>query len=286
MTRHLHALFAIVVAATCAILSQAPANADAGPVGVARATGYYLALGDSLAAGYQPNQGIDLTGGYVGGVATAIRTTSPKTTLVNLACSGERSVTLVLGGDYCSYAGSQLDAALSFLHRHGQMTRQITIDIGANDVQRCVARDTGQIDTACIAQGMADVAQYLPEALAQLRTAAPNATILVLNYYNPFLAAYLLGPAGQGLVAQSMALQSALNNIIARAATTHGAQVVDIAGAFASTDQTPTAVPGLGTVPRNVAMICTLTWMCSLVDIHANDAGYALMAATTAATIP
>ena len=35
--------------------------------------GWYLALGDSLAAGYQPGQGDDPTGGYVGGVLDAVR---------------------------------------------------------------------------------------------------------------------------------------------------------------------------------------------------------------------
>lgn len=286
MTRFLRATSALVAAAACAILGQSPATADPGPVGVERATGYYVALGDSLGAGYQPGQGVDLTGGYVGGVADAIRTTSPKTRLVNLSCSGERATTLVLGGPYCSYAGSQLDAALAFLHRHGGLTRQVSIDIGANDVQRCVSRTSGQVDTDCVAAGLADVARYLPQVLAQLRSAAPNASILVLNYYNPFLAASLLGPAGQALAAQSSQLQGVLNTIIATSATANGAQVVDIAAAFQSTDTTPTAVPGLGTVPRNVAMICTYTWMCTLGDIHANDAGYALMAQTIAAVIP
>ena len=37
------------------------------------ATGWYLAMGDSLAAGYQPGQGDDRTGGYVGGVTNPHR---------------------------------------------------------------------------------------------------------------------------------------------------------------------------------------------------------------------
>src|ERR687890_545418 len=68
------------------------------PPGSSRATGWYVALGDSLAAGYQPGAGDDKDGGYVGLVLDAKQDTSPKTKLLNLACSGETSTTLVNGG--------------------------------------------------------------------------------------------------------------------------------------------------------------------------------------------
>lgn len=276
-----------VLAATAVVFvaGSAPAVAGASSSGVRQATGYYLALGDSLAAGYQPGVGDDKTGGYVGHVETAITATSPKTRLVNLSCSGETSESLVEGGTHCTYdAGSQLGAALAFLHAHGQMTRQITIDIGANDVQRCVSAQL-DIDLACIQAGLAAVATYLPQTLAALSAAAPNAQILVLNYYNPDLAAWLTGPAGQALAALSTVLQGQLNGVIAQAANGDGATLVDIAAAFHSTDTTLVTVPGLGTVPTNVATICALTWMCTLSNIHANDAGYAVMGATTAARL-
>lgn len=38
-----------------------------------RGTRWYLALGDSLGTGYQPDQGDDLTGGYAGGVRDSLR---------------------------------------------------------------------------------------------------------------------------------------------------------------------------------------------------------------------
>jgi len=284
MRRALAVITAFAAGSVSLLIGSAPAVADASPTGVRQATGYYLALGDSLAAGFQPGLGDDKTGGYVGHVETAITQTSPKTTLVNLSCSGETSDTLVDGGTHCTYAaGSQLAAALAFLHAHGQMTRQITIDIGANDVQRCVRQ--GAIDLPCVQAGLAAVATDLPTTLAALSAAAPNAQILVLNYYNPFLAAFLTGPSGQALAALSSILQAQLNGIIANAAAEDGATLVDIATAFHSTDTTPVTVPGLGTIPTNVATICALTWMCTLQNIHANDAGYAVMGATTAARL-
>ena len=64
------------------------------------------------------------------------------------------------------------------------------------------------------------------------------------------------------------------------------ADVADVSTAFRSTVTTPVTVPALGgAVPTNVATICAWTWMCQLGDIHANDAGYAVMADTVAARL-
>jgi lysophospholipase L1-like esterase len=268
--------------ATAATRSATPPTPAAG----SHATGWYLAMGDSLAAGYQPGQGDDKAGGYVGGVLDAVRTATPKTKLVNVACSGETVVTMV-GGGRCAYdEGTQLAQAVQFLHAHRRTTRLVTIDIGANDVQRCVSRSPLGIDLACIQQGLGDVQRLLPQVLAQLHAAAPDAHLVVVNYYNPFLAAYLTGAAGQALAQQSVALQAALNAILAASAATVGADVADVSTAFRSTVTTPVTVPALGgAVPTNVATICAWTWMCQLGDIHANDAGYAVMADTVAARL-
>ena len=271
--RTLRALGAVATAAALLIGGATTGSAAPSPTGSANAMGWYLALGDSLAAGYQPGAGIDLAGGYTDDVLAGVQTTAPKTMLVNLACPGERSTTLVTGG-ICSYdEGSQLDQALEFLHAHGRYTRLVTLQIGANDVQRCVDRATLRIDSDCIQAGMADVATYLPMALGKLRAEAPNAQVIVLNYYNPFLATWLLG--NQSLALQSAVLQGTLNGIIANAASGSGATVADVATAFHSTDWTE-----VGGVPTNVSYICRYTWMCTLFDIHANDAGYTLIGET------
>jgi len=268
--------------ATAATRTAAPPTVAAG----SNATGWYLAMGDSLAAGYQPGRGDDRTGGYVGGVLDAVRSSTPKTKLVNVAGSGETVVTMVTGGR-CAYdEGTQLAQAVQFLHAHRRTTRLVTIDIGANDVQRCVSRSPLGIDLACIQQGLGDVQRLLPQVLGQLHAAAPDAHVVVVNYYNPFLAAYLTGAAGQALAQQSVALQAALNAILAASAATIGAEVADVSTAFRSTVTTPVTVPALGgPVPTNVATICAWTWMCQLGDIHANDAGYAVMAGTVAARL-
>lgn len=91
----------------------------------------------SHAKGYLNGSGDDPQGGYVGPVLASLRTDHPKTKLVNLACSGETTSTLINGGR-CDYEeGSQLDQAVEFLHAHRRYTRLVTIDIGGNDIATC-----------------------------------------------------------------------------------------------------------------------------------------------------
>jgi lysophospholipase L1-like esterase len=276
-------LVGALVVAGALVLGTASTGWAAGSSGSANAMGYYLALGDSLAAGYQPDRGADPTGGYADDVLAGVQATKAKTRLVNLACPGERSTTMVSGG-ICDYdEGSQLDQALAFLHAHGRYTRVVTVQVGANDVQRCVDRVTLAIDLVCIRSGMADVATNLPMMLGKIHAQAPGAQVVVLNYYNPFLAAWVLG--NTQLAQQSAGLQATLNAIIGTSAASSGATVADVATAFRSADWTPVTVPGLGTVPTNVAVVCADTWMCSRFDIHANDTGYALIGRTVVARL-
>ena len=247
--------------------------------------GYYLALGDSLAAGYQPDRGPDPTGGYADDVLAGIRATQPKTTLVNLACPGERSTTMVSGGT-CPYdEGSQLDQALAFLHAHGRYTRRG--DRPGRRQRRAAVREpssTLAIDMACIQAGMADVATHLPTILGQAARRGAR---------RPGRRPQLLQPVPRRLAARQHRAGPTVRRCSrgrstgssAAAAAASGATVADVATAFQSTDLTPVTVPGLGTVPTNVAVICANTWMCSRFDIHANDAGYALIGQTVVARL-
>lgn len=262
----------------------ATAGPGQGPKGgESPATGWYLALGDSLAAGYQPGAGDDRDGGYVGEVLADVQQTSPKTKLVNLACSGATTVSMV-EGDRCAYEeGTQLAQAVEFLHAHARNTRLVTLDIGANDITGC-ARPA--IDPVCAAAALQRINTNLGRILTELRAAAgPDVEIVVLNYYNPFLAAWLAGPSGQALAKGSAPLQAQLNGVIAARSAAVDAEVADVAAAFESANWTLTASP-LGPLPTNVVRICTWTWMCAKNDIHANDTGYAVLADAVSARLP
>ncbi|MFH5823420.1 SGNH/GDSL hydrolase family protein [Georgenia sp. AZ-5] len=252
----------------------APPDAGAG--------GWYVQLGDSLAAGFQPAPGassVDPAGGYADEVLRAVRSREPETSLVNLGCPGATTVTMIEGGGACRYdAGSQLAQAVEFLDAHARTTRLVTVVVGANDILPLVRGGCATVE--CLAAPLEAYAAGLAVILDSLRTAAAKTDIVVLNYYNPVLASWLLGAAGQQAATASVALQGALNAVIAAEAAAVGAAVADVGGAFSSTDLSVTAESA--PLPRNVNLICAWTWMCTDQDIHPNDAGYAVIGAAVA----
>jgi lysophospholipase L1-like esterase len=247
---------------------------------------YYLALGDSLAAGYQPDPSIGPDQGYVPRVFQAFQAKVPNSELVNLGCGGATTTTLLSGGGACGYdAGSQLAAAEQFLRDHRGRVLLVTIDIGGNDINRCAA--TGTIDEACAADAIGTVVTNVREIMRRLRLAAPLVRMVGMTYYDPYLAAWLSGAAGQALAQQSIGLTTQLNQQLTAVYTARRARVADVEGAFATTDlATTTALAGVGEVPLAVGRICTLTWMCTRQDIHPTSAGYALIAQAFLAQTP
>jgi lysophospholipase L1-like esterase len=238
---------------------------------------YYLALGDSLAAGYQPDPAISRAEGYVGRVSAAL----PRLTLRNLGCDGATTSSLLSGGG-CTYDGaaSQLAAAEQFLRQHRRHVGLITIDIGGNDTNRCAAG--GTIDQACALAAVGTVATNLGQIVRRLRAAAPGVRIVGMTYYNPYHSAWLRGAAGEAVARQSLMLTTLLNQVLTGVYTAADVRVADVAGAFATSDLTTTAdLPGVDTVPLAVARICTWTWMCvpgRAPDIHPTSTGYQVIA--------
>ncbi len=240
------------------------------------AAGAYLALGDSLAAGYQPG-GTELREtAYPALAAARLARDGLDLTVENLGCSGETTTTLLDGGKCTFDAGSQIDQAESFLADHAGSVRLVTIDIGGNDLLRCATRQL-TVDEACVTKGLKAVRTNLPTALDRVRKAAgADVPVLVLGYYNPWLAAGYLGE-GQDQLAAAADAFTRLDDEIEKAATGAGATFVSLDAAFALDDETPTQFGGR-TVPRNVAQVCSLTYTCTAADIHLTDEGAATVA--------
>ena len=162
---------------------------------------YYVSLGTSLAVGVQPdargrNQPTDE--GYADQLYRLLRLTRPRLQLVKLGCPGETSTTLIAGG-LCPYAGpaaSQLEAATAFLEAHRGAVTLLTLDIGANDVLPCADVRTGRINQPCVEGALTRLARTCPTSWRR-SGGGPHVPIVALNYYNPFVAVWLLGPAGQ-----------------------------------------------------------------------------------------
>jgi hypothetical protein len=85
---------------------------------------------------------------------------------------------------------------------------------------------------------------------------------------------------GSSFSAQAAAMMTALNNVIDQAYTADGATLVDVAGAFATTDTAMSGSYDGQSVPQNLSDICAWTHMCDSTGwgLHLNDPGEAQMA--------
>ena len=254
---------------------------------------YYLALGDSLASGVQPDatgKSVITNQGYASDLAAELRERSRHLDFVNLSCPGESTTTMLDGGCPAPHAyADQADAAASFLKAHRSARILVTIDIGANNVDGCTT--AAGIDPGCVTAGLTAAATELPKILGKLKAAAgPRTVFAAMNYYDPFLAAWLTGPAGQAQAQASVPLDLQLNSILSSAYAAFGVPVADVAGRFSTTSFTP-LVPLTPTlmVPLNVARVCQWTWMCAPSpvgpNIHANKRGYEEIADTFEAIV-
>lgn len=269
------------VLAVVTVTSMSSAGAAARP----RIT-YLVSLGDSLSVGWQPTPaspvGQRTNQGYADVLYRTLHARQPRLRLVKLGCPGETTGTMMRGG-ICRYAeGSQLAAAQAFLGAHPGAVSLVTIDIGANDVDSC-ARGA-QIDIGCVTTGFDAIKADLPVILGALRSSGgPRTRIVGMTLYDPFLQQWLLGPAGQSVARASAALAAQLATIFTTVDQAAGAKTADVFGTFATSDfGHPVRVVGHGPLPRNVARICTWTWMCAAPpvgpNIHANTPGYRAIA--------
>jgi lysophospholipase L1-like esterase len=274
-------VLALVVPAAPAVAAPA-APASLVPFGSRLA---YLSLGDSLAAGVQADANGDsiLTDeGYADQLHRRFSRALPGLRHIKLGCPGETTTTMLNGG-ICDYEhGSQIEEAAAVLERSRPLVLLVTIDIGANDVNRCIT--AGAIDQACVAQAFATAAANLAEILQRLRGAArPFVPIVGMNYYSPYLAAWLQGAQGQELARAANQVLGRYNDTLEQVYAAAGVPVADVETAFSSTELEQTVeLPGVGPVPVAVARVCQWTWMCVLPprkpNIHANTAGYAVIA--------
>lgn len=242
---------------------------------------YYLALGDSLSVGYQPAHD-GLSGGrsldgYVDDVATTLRHGQPSLRLIKLGCPRETTETMISGG-ICNYANygarSQLAAATTFLATHRGQVGYVTLNIGINDVLRCLR--AGASGSGCVTLGLASITDNLNTILAAVRKADGGAPLSVgMTYYDPFLAEWLTVPDGQHLAAASDRVLARVNATEQALYQRFGFRIADVAGAFRTNDFTPT---GPDASPASVQTVCTLTYMCEQRDIHPNADGYTAIA--------
>jgi lysophospholipase L1-like esterase len=237
---------------------------------------YYLALGDSIAYGFQPAKakaGLPPSGfntGYVDVFAARLRTVAPKIRVVNYSCPGESTKTFIHGG--CSgrrdvkglhdaFKGTQLDAALAFLRAHPGQVSPITLILFGNDLFGLFDACKGNFTCAQARapRAFAQFASRLTSILEQLRAASPKAQIIVTGGWNFDVAHLRLTDP----------LFRSLNSAIGRVAARTKPHFADTFPVF----NPP------GSLAREKARICALTFSCSEGDPHPTDAGYRAIAA-------
>jgi lysophospholipase L1-like esterase len=224
---------------------------------------YYMAIGDSLAFGYQPD--LNWADGYSTDFSDNLQSHGMQD-YDNLACPGETTTTMSNGG--CPYpylrkyfyTGAQLAAAVSYLHSHSGQVSPVTLDIGANDMipdlnsSNCSVSANWENDLATVDHNIRTI--ILPQLVAAM-TVNGHVTgdLLLMNYYDPY----------QNVCPNTVPYIQEINAHLAADASGY-ATLVDVFTPF-----------GGATTPN--PNICNYTWMCSIFnDIHAKSAGYSVMA--------
>ena len=270
--------------------ASSSAGAASSSAGVAEPH-YYLAVGGSDSVGFQPTAAIPhgqpTDGGYADDLLDSLRSRWDDLRLVQLGCPGETTATMLNGRDKCEYAaGSQLAAAVWFLHQHPS-TVLVTVDVGFNDVVHCMAHHV--VDPPCVSLELEDLRAQLPRIVAALRDAGgPDLRIIGVGHYDPYLAAYRDGPAGQVFASQSIDVITRLNDALRSAYAENGVPMAEVAAAFDMTNTTPTALART-VLPRNVERTCKLTWECAPGPLgpnrHPNEDGYEVIADAISAVL-
>ena len=276
-----------VIAALTACSGPAPSqSAQSNPAQFkAPPATYYLALGDSLAQGVQPNAaGVSVmtSDGYPDQVYAALHPSRPGLKLVKLGCPGETTASMINGG-ICRYrGGSQLAAAVAFLQAHRGRVLLVTLDIGANDPEHCGGEPGLSQLAKCAVTDVPAAVGNLGTITSRLKAGAgPGVRIVGMTYYLPALAEWRSGLPGRVVAWTAEKLAATYNRLLTRAYATSGVRVANVFGAFDTSDFTR---PAGTNVPRNVDRLCQWTWQCAAPprgpNQHANQVGYQVIART------
>jgi lysophospholipase L1-like esterase len=273
----------------------------AAPAAAAPKRQYYVSLGDSYAAGFQPTgvgRGHYTRWGFAYQVPTKAAHRGYRLKLVNFGCGGATTSSLLhargcppqsTGVDGQRYPHrTQIAAADRFLRRHRHSTALVSVSIGGNDVTAC-AKDPNPIP--CVTAATARIKRNVARAAKRLRKAAgPKVRIVGTTYPDVILGLYPGGtPSEQSLATLSVAAFKGLINPTLKAAYAKGnARFVDVteaSGAYIPFDRQKRLLP-YGYVPVAVARVCELSYYCAYRDIHLRTDGYRLIARLVADELP
>jgi lysophospholipase L1-like esterase len=248
----------------------------------------YLALGDSVTFGIDPSTPASLIPSYAdqGFVRPFADSLAPlnggvRPDVLNLAISGELSTSFFTGQappGWTTYPGLNLNypvvapipqndlmiSSIKAIHAMGNSVGYVSFLIGANDVFYLVGTTAFQNATpadqrAMIAATIGTIQGNYLEVLTELKSLAPEAKIILPDYYNPF-------PSSAPEHAFYDSILDVFNPQVMAEATAFGATFVDLYPLFAGRELELTNI-GSG-------------------DAHPNRAGYAVIADALAQAVP
>jgi lysophospholipase L1-like esterase len=275
----LYYVLATVVLVLALVGIDALVLAQHNPNSVLKQPHYYLALGDSLTFGYQPD--LNFTDGFADKVYAQLHPASV-TQEINFACAGETTTSMIQGGciarfaHHGSYTGAQLDAALEFIRAHPGEVSPITLEIGANDIlpdwqsNTCMPTATATADLATMDANLTTT--ILPELTQALNIGGSKLVraggLVMLNYYNPFAQE----------CKNSAPFVHTFNEHLAADAAKFQVPIVDIYAAFGGDAAMATNVCAGPTDAQGVHH--PYTWICTApyFDLHPTTVGYSVMA--------
>lgn len=214
----------------------------------------YVALGDSLAAGYAPNG--SLGKGYADYLASDIQALGllgdfDKRYAVPGLTTGDL-LTEIQDDTHIDLAGNP--DSLGIKKRLSQAD-VVTLDIGANDLLDTVEFDTPKgtvsLDPSRTAKVLTQVQANVESTLEQIKAIAPKAQVYLMGYFNPF---WDLPREDQAVLTSSL---TQLNTVLSTAAGSEGVTFVPTEEALAANPQA--YLPGS-------------------YDIHPNQEGYRVLA--------
>ena len=267
---------------------------------------FYVSLGDSYAVGTTDPQH-PTTNGYPNMLVKLAKKKGYDFTLVNFGCGGATTTSMLnptaaqkaigcspmaLMPGAKNYPGqSQMQAALAFIKANKGKVGLVTISIGGNDVDGCIADPTTAF--TCVANNMPLATRNLTTMVKQLRAAGGKKLRIVGSTYPDVVLGAWVRQDIFGAIAPMLATESltsfanVINPGLKKAYDTVGASFVDVTtatGAFGPF--VTTTIPTYGTVPVPVAKVCELTWFCKDLNIHMQPAGYRIIANLEYATLP
>jgi lysophospholipase L1-like esterase len=278
------AVLVAVVLATVAGLAV-PAAADQRP-------GFYLDLGASVSLGLQPTGSVPreapTPNGYADDLVAQQADQGDPLHLVHMGCPGETTASMIEGDGRCYQPpDSQLSDAVAFLRDHFDERGLVTIDVGFDNIARCLAQR--DVDEECVQDGLDLVAVQLPQIIDALRDAAgPDIRFIGVGAYDPYLADGI-DPSDQAFALASQDVIARLNSALSDGFGDAGVPVADIATAFSGQNERA-AASGAESLASLAQRTCELTWMCAArpfgPNIHPNDQGYLTIASAIEAKLP